>query len=91
MCPERLGELKDHKRITAAWCKTHDVPIEKIFTRTLLTKCRWDVSTGTQADVFERSSLGHGSGLGMEILAGQFRVSTVVFFTWHRMDICNPP
>ncbi|EGN99732.1 hypothetical protein SERLA73DRAFT_106466 [Serpula lacrymans var. lacrymans S7.3] len=26
-------------RITAAWCKTHDVPIEKIFSKTLLVKC----------------------------------------------------
>jgi DNA topoisomerase-1 len=26
-------------RITAAWCKTHEVPIEKIFSKTLLTKC----------------------------------------------------
>ena len=26
-------------RITAAWCKKHDVPIEKIFSKTLLTKC----------------------------------------------------
>jgi len=28
-------------RITAAWCKTHDVPIEKIFSKTLLTKFPW--------------------------------------------------
>jgi DNA topoisomerase-1 len=27
------------RRITAAWCKKHDVPIEKIFSKTLLTKC----------------------------------------------------
>jgi len=26
-------------RITAAWCKKYDVPIEKIFSKTLLTKC----------------------------------------------------
>jgi len=26
-------------RITAAWCQKHDVPIEKIFSKTLLTKC----------------------------------------------------
>jgi C-terminal topoisomerase domain len=26
-------------RITAAWCKTHNVPIEKIFSKTLLVKC----------------------------------------------------
>ena len=29
----------DFHRITAAWCKKHDVPIEKIFSKTLLTKC----------------------------------------------------
>ncbi|KIJ49560.1 hypothetical protein M422DRAFT_27927 [Sphaerobolus stellatus SS14] len=28
-------------RITAAWCKTHNVPIEKIFSKTLLTKFPW--------------------------------------------------
>lgn len=28
-------------RITAAWCKTHSVPIEKIFSKTLLTKFPW--------------------------------------------------
>ena len=27
------------RRITAAWCKKHDVPIEKLFSKTLLTKC----------------------------------------------------
>ncbi|PFH51512.1 hypothetical protein AMATHDRAFT_2969 [Amanita thiersii Skay4041] len=28
-------------RITAAWCKTHNVPIEKIFSKTLVTKFPW--------------------------------------------------
>ncbi|PCH36078.1 hypothetical protein WOLCODRAFT_140214 [Wolfiporia cocos MD-104 SS10] len=28
-------------RITAAWCKEYDVPIEKIFSKTLLTKFPW--------------------------------------------------
>ncbi|TFY79589.1 hypothetical protein EWM64_g4425 [Hericium alpestre] len=28
-------------RITAVWCKKHDVPIEKIFSKTLLTKFPW--------------------------------------------------
>ncbi|KAF8444645.1 hypothetical protein L210DRAFT_3530423 [Boletus edulis BED1] len=28
-------------RITAAWCKRHDVPIEKIFSKTLLNKFPW--------------------------------------------------
>jgi DNA topoisomerase I len=28
-------------RITAAWCAAHDVPIEKIFSKTLLTKFPW--------------------------------------------------
>lgn len=28
-------------RITVAWCKKHDVPIEKIFAKTLLTKFAW--------------------------------------------------
>ncbi len=29
------------RRITAAWCKTNDVPIEKLFSKTLVTKCRF--------------------------------------------------
>lgn len=28
-------------RITAAWCKTHNVPIEKMFTKTLREKFKW--------------------------------------------------
>jgi DNA topoisomerase I len=28
-------------RITAAWCKTHQVPIEKMFTKTLRDKFKW--------------------------------------------------
>ncbi|TFY53823.1 hypothetical protein EVJ58_g9227 [Rhodofomes roseus] len=28
-------------RITTAWCKTHNVPIEKLFSKTLLTKFPW--------------------------------------------------
>ncbi|KZV62587.1 hypothetical protein PENSPDRAFT_591194 [Peniophora sp. CONT] len=28
-------------RITAAWCKKHEVPIEKLFSKTLLTKFPW--------------------------------------------------
>ncbi|CAL1706465.1 unnamed protein product [Somion occarium] len=28
-------------RITAAWCKKHEVPIEKIFSKTLLAKCMY--------------------------------------------------
>ncbi|KAI0675416.1 hypothetical protein C8Q78DRAFT_1012332 [Trametes maxima] len=28
-------------RITAAWCKAYDVPVEKIFSKTLLTKFPW--------------------------------------------------
>ncbi|KAK0195611.1 DNA topoisomerase I [Armillaria mellea] len=28
-------------RITAAWCKTHEVPIEKLFSKTLVTKFPW--------------------------------------------------
>lgn len=26
-------------RITVAWCNTHEVPIEKLFSKTLLKKC----------------------------------------------------
>lgn len=26
-------------RITAAWCQIHNVPIEKMFSKTLVTKC----------------------------------------------------
>ncbi|KAH7926719.1 hypothetical protein BV22DRAFT_1032585 [Leucogyrophana mollusca] len=33
-------------RITAAWCKIHDVPIEKIFSKTLLVKFPWAMEVG---------------------------------------------
>lgn len=32
-------------RITVAWCKKHNVPIEKIFARTLLVKFAWAMET----------------------------------------------
>lgn len=32
-------------RITVAWCKKHDVPIEKIFAKTLLIKFAWAMET----------------------------------------------
>ncbi|KAH9935783.1 uncharacterized protein B0H18DRAFT_977280 [Fomitopsis serialis] len=35
-------------RITAAWCKTHNVPIEKIFSKTLLTKFPWAMEVDTE-------------------------------------------
>lgn len=28
-------------RITVAWCKRHEVPIEKIFNKSLITKFHW--------------------------------------------------
>lgn len=28
-------------RITVAWCKLHEVPVEKIFNRSLLSKFHW--------------------------------------------------
>ena len=31
-------------RITIAWCKTHDVPIQKQFPKTLLAKFAWAMS-----------------------------------------------
>jgi DNA topoisomerase-1 len=35
-------------RITAAWCKKHDVPIEKIFSKTLVTKFPWAMEVDTE-------------------------------------------
>ncbi|OBZ70772.1 DNA topoisomerase 1 [Grifola frondosa] len=35
-------------RITAAWCKAHDVPIEKIFSKTLLVKFPWAMEVDTE-------------------------------------------
>ncbi len=32
-------------RITVAWCKKHEVPIERIFTKTLLVKFAWSMET----------------------------------------------
>ncbi|KAJ7579162.1 hypothetical protein C8J56DRAFT_964969 [Mycena floridula] len=34
-------------RITASWCKTHDVPIEKLFSKTLITKFPWAMEVGS--------------------------------------------
>ncbi|KAK7472817.1 DNA topoisomerase 1 [Stygiomarasmius scandens] len=34
-------------RITASWCKIHDVPIEKLFSKTLLTKFPWAMEVDT--------------------------------------------
>ncbi|KAF9097568.1 DNA topoisomerase 1 [Mortierella sp. AD031] len=28
-------------RISAAWCKKHEVPLEKVFTKTLRDKFKW--------------------------------------------------
>ncbi len=30
-------------RITVAWCKRHEVPIEKIFNKSLLSKFHWSM------------------------------------------------
>ena len=30
-------------RITVAWCKAHEVPIEKIFNKSLLSKFHWSM------------------------------------------------
>ncbi|KAK2463248.1 hypothetical protein APHAL10511_004903 [Amanita phalloides] len=35
-------------RITAAWCKLHDVPIERIFSKTLLNKFPWAMEADTE-------------------------------------------
>ncbi|GBE80607.1 DNA topoisomerase 1 [Sparassis crispa] len=35
-------------RITAAWCKSHDVPIERIFSKTLLTKFPWAMEVDSE-------------------------------------------
>ena len=32
-------------RITVAWCKKFDVPVEKLFSKTLLQKCTFSLST----------------------------------------------
>ena len=32
-------------RITVAWCKKHEVPVEKIFTKVLLEKFTWSMTT----------------------------------------------
>ena len=35
-------------RITVAWCKRLEVPIEKIFTKVLIEKFTWSMSTTSQ-------------------------------------------
>lgn len=32
-------------RITVAWCKEYEVPVEKVFAKTLLTKFTWAMET----------------------------------------------
>lgn len=39
-CYSRSSLTGHFCRITQAWCRTHDVPIEKIFSKALLTKCK---------------------------------------------------
>lgn len=65
-------------RITAAWCKKHDVPIEKIFSKTLVTKCEWGSLFYATFDPFWAgliaffcccdSPLGDGSRSRLEVL-----------------------
>jgi DNA topoisomerase-1 len=35
-------------RISVAWCKANEVPIERIFTRTLLVKFPWAVEVAPE-------------------------------------------
>ncbi|KAI0744043.1 hypothetical protein C8Q80DRAFT_1220790 [Daedaleopsis nitida] len=35
-------------RITVAWCKAHDVPVEKLFSKTLMTKFPWAMEVDTE-------------------------------------------
>lgn len=39
-------------RISVAWCKKHEVPIEKIFNKTQREKFRWAIDMGTEEYVF---------------------------------------
>jgi hypothetical protein len=78
------------RRITAAWCKKHDVPIEKIFSKTLVTKCEW--GKFLLWSTFDRfwtgliaflcccdSPLGDGSRPRLEVLIGSvFSIKTLI-------------
>lgn len=56
-------------RITAAWCQTHDVPIEKIFSKALVKKCKYRTGTTFLSKILISSSpLGHAGRAGLEIL-----------------------
>jgi len=39
-------------RITVAWCKKHDVPLEKIFSKTFREKFRWAIDMADEDYVF---------------------------------------
>ncbi|KAJ7218027.1 DNA topoisomerase I [Mycena pura] len=41
-------------RITAAWCKIHDVPVEKLFSKTLIVKCMFLPSVVLYLESFVR-------------------------------------
>jgi DNA topoisomerase-1 len=62
-------------RITAAWCKEHDVPIEKIFSKTLLTKCSSSSLYGfVRTLTIARSPLGSRRRRGLEVLIAHTRM-----------------
>jgi DNA topoisomerase-1 len=42
--PHALCASRTLQRITIAWCKAHEVPIQKQFPKTLLAKFAWAMS-----------------------------------------------
>uniref|UniRef100_A0A1I8A711 Topo_C_assoc domain-containing protein n=1 Tax=Steinernema glaseri TaxID=37863 RepID=A0A1I8A711_9BILA len=42
-------------RITVAWCKKHEVPLEKIFSKTHREKFRWAIDMADENYVFEHT------------------------------------
>lgn len=63
-------------RITAAWCQIHDVPIEKIFSKTLITKCTslFLVLPSASCSHSSPSPLGDGSRARLEVLINCIRL-----------------
>lgn len=53
-----------------AWCKEHGVPVEKLFSKTLMTKCTYINLLPCLAMKLTRprSPLGNGGGYGLEVL-----------------------
>lgn len=69
----------DYLRITVAWCKKHSVPVEKLFTKALLTKCEHDRPFSVPAMLTQMQS----HGLWRSMPSGSFECVGINIFNYH--------